>query len=75
MAMAVPGTSGVLGQGAEEQKGETARLVILITCYRVSDRDSALLCRLVINNSAFSIRHCCLAHERAYDVTSPHSLS
>lgn len=23
----VPGTSGVLGQGAEEQKGETARLV------------------------------------------------
>jgi len=23
----VPGTNGVLGQGAEEQKGETARLV------------------------------------------------
>ncbi len=25
--MQVPGTNGVLGQGAEEQKGETARLV------------------------------------------------
>ncbi len=25
----VPGTNGVLGQGAEEQKGETARLVSL----------------------------------------------
>ena len=25
----VPGTNGVLGQGAEEQKGETARLVTL----------------------------------------------
>ena len=25
----MPGTNGVLGQGAEEQKGETARLVTL----------------------------------------------
>ena len=42
MAMAVPGTSGVLGQGAEEQKGETARLVMSLSQYRVSDRDSVL---------------------------------
>ena len=55
MAMPVPGTSAVLGEGAEEQKGETARLVISLPCYRMSDRDSALLCRRVINNSAFPI--------------------
>ena len=42
MAMAVPGTSGVLGQGAEEQKGETARLVMSLSLHRAPDRDSAL---------------------------------
>ena len=30
----VPGVGGVLGQGAEEQKGETARLVCFSACFR-----------------------------------------
>lgn len=49
MAMAVPGTSGVLGQGAEEQKGETARLVSVVCLELCPDDDTALV---VISNSA-----------------------
>ncbi|DBB00380.1 hypothetical protein WJX82_005136 [Trebouxia sp. C0006] len=37
MAMAVPGTNGVLGQGAEEQKGETARLASFVGAMAIAD--------------------------------------
>lgn len=43
----VPGTSGVLGQGAEEQKGETARLVTAIALQCVA-MCCEPLCRSVI---------------------------